>query len=95
MKRTIQHYVHICVTWQRNKAAPHKPYGLLQPHEVPTRPFEHASLDLITDLPECDGYGVVEVFIVCMLTKLAIVEPITTSDQLATEGYAPRCILVF
>jgi hypothetical protein len=70
---------------QRNTAARHKPYGLLQSHEVPTRPFEHVSLDLITDLLECDGYDVVVVF-VCMLTKRTIVEPITktiTAEQLA------------
>jgi hypothetical protein len=76
MKRTLQHYVRICVTCQLNKAARHKPYGLLQSHEVPTRPFEHVSLDQITDLPECDGYDVVVVF-VCMLTKRTIVESIT------------------
>jgi transposase InsO family protein len=39
---------------------------------------------MTTDLPECDGYDVVVVF-VCMLTKRRIVEPITktiTSEQL-------------
>jgi transposase InsO family protein len=85
MKRTVQHYVRSCVTCQRYKAARHKPYGLLQSHEVPTRPFEHVSLDMITDLLECDGYYVVVVF-VCMLTKRTIVEPITntiTTEQLA------------
>jgi hypothetical protein len=48
-------------------------------------PFEHVSLDVITDLPECDGYDVVVVF-VCMLTTRTIVEPITktiTAEQLA------------
>jgi hypothetical protein len=85
MKRIVQHYVRSCVTCKRNKAARHKPYGLLQSHDVPTMPFEHVSLDLITDLPECDGYDVVVVF-VCMLTKRTIVEPITrtiTREQLA------------
>jgi hypothetical protein len=48
-------------------------------------PLKLLSLDLITDLPECDGYDVVVVF-VCMLTKRMIVEPITktiTAGQLA------------
>jgi hypothetical protein len=47
-------------------------------------PFEHVLLDLITDLPKCDGYDVV-VF-VCMLTKRTIVKPITKTipaEQLA------------
>jgi hypothetical protein len=85
MKRTVQHYVSNCVTCQRNKAARQKPYGLLQSHEVPTMSFKHVSLDMNTDLPECDGYDVVVVF-VCMLTKRTIVEPITktiTAEQLA------------
>jgi hypothetical protein len=85
MRRAVQHYVRSYVTCQRNKAPRHKPYGLLQSHEVPTWPFEHVSLDLITDLPECDGYDVVVVF-VCVLTKRTIVEPLTktiTAEQLA------------
>jgi hypothetical protein len=85
MKRTVQHYVRNCVTCHRNKAARHKPYGLLQSHEVPTMPFEHISLDMITDHHECDGYDVVVVF-ACMLTKRTIVEPVTktiTTEQLA------------
>jgi hypothetical protein len=51
-------------------------------------PFEHVSLDMITDLPECDGYDVVVVF-VCMLSKQTTCRanlPITktiTEEQLA------------
>jgi hypothetical protein len=85
LKRAVQHCVCNYVTCQRNKAARHKPYGLLQSHKVPTMPFEHVSLDLITNLLECDGYCVVVVF-VCMLTKRTIVELITktiTTEQLA------------
>jgi hypothetical protein len=80
MKRTVQHYVRNCVICQRNKAARHKPYGLLQSHEVPTKPFEHVSIDPITDVHECDGYDAVVIF-VCMLTKPTIVEPITKRLQ--------------
>jgi hypothetical protein len=46
-----------------NKAARHKPYGLLQSHEVLTMPVEHVSLDMITDVPQCDGYDAVVVFV--------------------------------
>jgi hypothetical protein len=86
MKRAVQRYVRSCVTCQRNKSARHKPYyGLLQSHQVSTMPFEHVSLDLITNLPHCDGYDVVVVF-VCMLTRRTIFEPITKTiieEQLA------------
>ena len=83
LKKTIEQYVKRCPTCQKNKAARHKPYGLLQPHTVPTRPFEHVSLDLITDLPECDGYDSVVVF-VCMLSKRVVIEPCTKS--ITAEG---------
>ena len=86
LKTTVVQYVRNCATCQRMKAARHKPYGLLQPHEAPSRPWEHVSLDLITDLPESDGYDSVVVF-VCMLSKQTIIEPTTktvTAEQLAT-----------
>jgi uncharacterized protein YifN (PemK superfamily) len=49
-------------------------------------PFEHVSLDVITELPECDGYYDVVVLFVSMLMKRTIVEPITETikaEQLA------------
>jgi hypothetical protein len=75
MKRTTL-CTQMCCTYQRKSATRHKPYGLLQSHEVPTTPFEHVSLNLIMDLLECDGYDVVVIF-VCMLTKRKIDEPMT------------------
>jgi hypothetical protein len=83
MRRTLQHYVRRCVTC--NKATRHKPYCQIESREVPNRPFEHVLLDLITDLPECDGYDAVVIFI-CMLTKRTIVEP--TTKTIATEQLA-------
>ena len=56
------------------------------PVPVLNRPFEHVSLDLITDLPDSHGYDTV-VVTVCLLTKRVIVEPttktITTVEDLA------------
>jgi hypothetical protein len=49
-------------------------------------PFEHASLDMITDLPDSDGYADVVVVFVFMLTKRTIVEPITKT--IIKEGFA-------
>eukprot|EP00873_Tetraselmis_striata_P001628 jgi/Tetstr1/421892/TSEL_012792.t1 len=85
MKQTVTNYVRRCPTCQRTKAARHKPYGLLQPHDVPSRPFEVISLDLITDLPECQGYDSVVIF-VCLLSKRVIVEP--TTKTVTAEGLA-------
>eukprot|EP00873_Tetraselmis_striata_P026691 jgi/Tetstr1/446955/TSEL_034413.t1 len=85
MKLTVTNYVRRCPTCQRTKAARHKPYGLLQPHDVPSRPFEVISLDLITDLPECQGYDSLVIF-VCLLSKRVIVEP--TTKTVTAEGLA-------
>ena len=75
MTRTVRSYVSSCATCQRIKPSTQAPPGLLQPHSVPSRPWSHVSMDLITDLPPSlahDGrtYDSVVTF-VCMLTKQA------------------------
>jgi Integrase zinc binding domain len=45
-------YVRSCDRCQRNKRAPSKPIGLLQPLEVPSRNWEHVTMDFIMDLPK-------------------------------------------
>ncbi len=49
-------YVMGCNTCQRMKNCPQQPYGLLQPNPVPKGPWEIIITDLITQLPESDGY---------------------------------------
>ena len=85
MDDTIGAYTKSCNVCQLTKKARHLPYGKLQPHHPPGRPFENVSMDLITDLPTCKGYDAVVVF-VCMLSKRCIIEPTTktvTAEELA------------
>jgi hypothetical protein len=75
MTRTVRSYVASCATCQRTKASTQPPPGLLRPHDIPSRPWSHVSLDLITDLPKStapDGrtYDSIATF-VDMLTKQA------------------------
>ena len=75
MTRWIRQYVASCTTCQRTKPSTQAPAGLLQPHVVPSRPWSHISMDLITDLPPstaCDGltYDSILTF-VDVLTKQA------------------------
>ena len=51
MGPTVKAYCRACAVCQRVKPSTQKPLGLLQPHEVPSRPWAHVSLDFITDLP--------------------------------------------
>eukprot|EP00798_Chlamydomonas_sp_ICE-L_P006473 gene6473-3110_t len=90
MTRTVRSYVASCPTCQRTKPSSMSSPGLLRPHDVPSRPWSHVSVDLITDLPRSvcyDGatYDAIATF-VYMLTKQAIFVRITkniTASQLA------------
>jgi Integrase zinc binding domain len=52
MSKDIAEYVRSCDGCQRNKPAPSKPIGSLQPLEVPTRHWEHVTMDFIMNLPK-------------------------------------------
>src|SRR5438128_7320501 len=45
----------MCDTCNQNKTYPSKPYGPLQPHDVPDRPWEQISIDYITHLTKGDS----------------------------------------
>ena len=47
----VKKYVQGCDTCQRNKTSRQPQYGLLQPNEVPSGPWEIWTMDLITQLP--------------------------------------------
>ncbi|KAJ0549461.1 putative nucleotidyltransferase, Ribonuclease H [Helianthus annuus] len=52
MKREIAKYVEKCLTCSRVKAEHQKPYGKLQPLEIPVWKGEHITMDLVTKLPK-------------------------------------------
>ena len=68
MKKAIEEVVGNCDKCQRNKIKRHKPYGLLQPHGAPKRPWSEVTMDFIVKLPksiepgtkqECDAILVI------------------------------------
>jgi len=91
ISRSVKAYVRSCATCQRIKPSTLLPPGLLQPHPIPTRPWSHVSMDLITDLPLSPSLVTGQTFdsiatFVCMFTKMAIFVPIhksISSQQLA------------
>ena len=90
MTQTVRRYVASCATCQRVKPSTQAPAGLLQPHAVPTRPWSHISMDLITDLPASvshDGltYDAVATF-VDLLTKQAFF--VRTTKTVTSAGLA-------
>lgn len=72
----IKKYTKGCDICQRMKNRTHQPYGPLMPNKVPEGPWEIITVDLITQLPESDGYDAI-CNIVDRLTKRAHFYPIT------------------
>jgi hypothetical protein len=50
----VERYVGTCASCQMNKPSQSKPAGLLQPVQVPDRPWSSISVDFITGLPEAN-----------------------------------------
>ena len=70
MSSDVKEYVSSCDPCQRIKHNRGAAAGFLQPLEIPAKPFEDISLDLITGLPKVDGRDAVLV-VVDKLTKYA------------------------
>ena len=79
MGEEVQDYVRSCDTCQRDKTSRHKKYGLLQPLEVPYRPWASISMDWIIELLEAGG-GFTQIWVIVdRLTKMAHFIPLKTN----------------
>jgi hypothetical protein len=58
------------------KLCPQQQYGLLQPNLMPFGPWDVVTIDLITQLPESDGFDAIMVIVDCF-SKRAHFFPIT------------------
>lgn len=59
----VRRYVQACDVCARIKTPRHKPYGLLQPLELPTRPWKAITMDFIVKLPLSHGYD--SIWVIC------------------------------
>ncbi|KAK1423394.1 hypothetical protein QVD17_18696 [Tagetes erecta] len=88
MKRDVVKYVERCLTCLQVKAEHQKPYGKMQPLEIPLWKWEHITMDLVTKLPKtAKGYDAIWV-VVDRLTKSAHFIPIReaySSERMAEE----------
>ncbi len=86
MRHYVNQYVSSCDTCNRSKTPRHKPFGLLQPLPVPSRPWSSISMDFIVELPVSSGFDSIFV-IVDRFTKMAYFIPTVkeaTADDIAT-----------
>ena len=63
MRRFIRNYVSSCKQCARIKNVTHKPYGLLQPLDIPDQPWQSIAMDFIVKLPQSHGYN--SIWVVC------------------------------
>jgi len=85
----VKKYVTGCDVCQRMKNHLQQPFGPLMPNKVPNGPWEIISMDLITQLPESNGYNAICV-IVDRLTKRAYFISINnrfSSKDIITKGH--------
>lgn len=85
MSRYVATYVGSCDLCNRTKIQRTKPFGTLKPNEVPERPWQVITFDLIVELPESQGYDAIFV-VVDRFTKMIHIAPTTT--EVTTIGIA-------
>ncbi|BAE56502.1 unnamed protein product [Aspergillus oryzae RIB40] len=68
MAKQVRKYIDKCETCIRDKPARHKPYGLMQSPDAPSRPWEWITIDFVGPLPESEGWDMITV-ITDRLTK--------------------------
>ena len=84
MDQWIEDYVHSCPDCQKNKAARHAHYGLLQPLELAYRPWDEVSMDFIVDLPVSNGCSSIWV-VVDRFTKMSHFIPLKHGEKKAPD----------
>ena len=90
IREFVRDYVQSCTTCGRNKPRRHRPFGLLKPLPVPTRPWDSISMDFIEQLPTSDGYTSILV-VIDRASKQAIFIP--THDTITSEQLADLFVL--
>jgi hypothetical protein len=63
LKNDVVLWVRNCNECQRFKPFPQKKHGLLKPNLIPSWPWEVVTMDLLTDLPELEGYNAILVVV--------------------------------
>jgi len=81
MDENISQYVRSCTVCQLNKVIRHEKFGLLEPLEVPMRPWTAISMEFIVGLPKSDGYTKIWV-IVDRFSKMAHFIPLRTEEHI-------------
>ena len=63
MEIDVRDFIKSCETCMRNKKSRQRKYGLLQPLEVPERPWKSITIDFLCGLPPSKGFTVIVVVV--------------------------------
>uniref|UniRef100_A0A674MXQ5 Gypsy retrotransposon integrase-like protein 1 n=1 Tax=Takifugu rubripes TaxID=31033 RepID=A0A674MXQ5_TAKRU len=85
MARDTKDYIAACPVCSRGKASHRPPAGLLQPLEIPRRPWSHIAVDFITGLPPSQGHEIV-LTVVDRFSKSAHFIPLPKLPSAAETG---------
>ncbi|SJL16274.1 uncharacterized protein ARMOST_19794 [Armillaria ostoyae] len=85
MKKDVESYIAGCETCQRTKSNTQAKSAPLHPNAIPTEPWTHISVDMVTGLPDSNGHDTLLV-IVDQFSKAIILVPCNV--ELSAEGWA-------
>ncbi len=84
MKEDIETYLQACETCQWTKSSMQAKAALLHPNTIPSQPWTHILVDMITSLPDCQGYDAIIMIVDCFSKEII---PIPCSTELSSEGW--------
>ncbi len=85
MKKDIEAYICACKTCQRTKSSTQAKAAPLHPNAIPSRPWTHISVNMVTGLPMCKGYDAILMIVDCFSKEIIL---IACSTELSSEGWA-------
>ncbi len=85
MKKDIEVYICACEMCQLTKSSTQAKAAPLYPNTIPSRPWRHISVDMITSLPICNGYNAIIMITDCFSKEII---PIACLTELSSEGWA-------
>ncbi|KAJ3567350.1 hypothetical protein NP233_g6423 [Leucocoprinus birnbaumii] len=72
MAKDVARFCKLCMTCMRSKPTNHKPYGLLNPLQVPTYPWENIGIDFVGPLPESSNRNATFNAITMIIDRLTV-----------------------
>nr|XP_043611643.1 uncharacterized protein LOC122583287 [Erigeron canadensis] len=95
MKRDVVKYVEKCLTCAQVKAEHQKPYGMMQPLEIPKWKWEEITMDFVTKLPKTPRNQFDTIWVIVdRLTKSALFLPIreASSSEVLAKIYVKEVV---